>query len=87
MSLPIQRVDDFVEAHKITDQGQVLAIACLVRECECAGNDAADFGDVPLDSGALVKIRVEGIPRAAAMLMSEPSSRNSSGSERFAPDR
>src|SRR5438309_6764385 len=46
MSLPIQRVEDLVEAHEITDQGQVLAIACLVRMGECAGNEAADFGDV-----------------------------------------
>src|SRR5258706_4692589 len=46
MSLPIQRVDDFVEAHEITDQGQVLATACLNRVCEGTGYDAADFGDV-----------------------------------------
>jgi len=30
MSLPIQRVDDFVEAHEITDEGQILAIPCLI---------------------------------------------------------
>src|SRR4030095_7561198 len=46
MSLPIERVDDFVEAHEITDEGQVFAIAGLIGMCECAGNDAADFGDV-----------------------------------------
>src|SRR6266536_5578067 len=46
VSLPIQRVDDFVEAHEITDQGQVFTIACLIRVCECAGDDAADFRDV-----------------------------------------
>ena len=31
MSLSIERVDDFVEAHKVTDQGQILAIACRFR--------------------------------------------------------
>ena len=46
MSLSIERVDDFVEAHKITDQGQILAIACLIRVCECAGHDVAKLGDV-----------------------------------------
>src|SRR6202163_4627679 len=46
MSLPIQRVDDFVEAHEITYEGQVLAIACVVRACECTGKDVAKFADV-----------------------------------------
>ena len=46
MSLSIQRVDDFVEAHEITDEWQILAIACLIRVCECAGNDVAKFANV-----------------------------------------
>src|SRR5207244_12853300 len=46
MSLPIQRVDDFVEAHEITGEGQILAIACLVQVCERSGNDATEFADV-----------------------------------------
>src|SRR5258707_3520635 len=46
MSLSIQRVDDFVEAHKITNQGQILAIACLIRAWECAGDNVAKFSDV-----------------------------------------
>ena len=46
MSLPVQRVDDFLEAHEITDEGQVLAIADLVRMCECAGHDGTEFADV-----------------------------------------
>src|SRR6266481_5580642 len=46
MSLTIQRVDNFVEAHKIADEGQMLAIACLIRVCECAGNDVAKFPNV-----------------------------------------
>src|SRR6266478_2064610 len=39
-------VDDFVEAHEITDEWQILTIACLIRVSECAGNDVAEFGDV-----------------------------------------
>src|SRR5260370_3889071 len=46
MSLSIQRVDDFVEAHKITNEGQILAIACLIRAWECAGDNVAKFSDV-----------------------------------------
>ena len=46
MSLPIQCVDDFVEAHKITDKGQILAIPCLIRLCEGAGHDVSQFGDI-----------------------------------------
>ena len=46
MPLSIQRVDDFVEAHEITNEWQILAIACLVRMCVCAGHDVAEFGDV-----------------------------------------
>src|SRR5258708_3459576 len=46
MALPIQRVDDFVEAHKITDEGQILAVPGLIRVCEGTGHDVADFSDV-----------------------------------------
>jgi hypothetical protein len=52
MSLPVQRVDDFLEAHEITDERQVLAIAGLVRVCECAGNDGTEFADVAHVNGA-----------------------------------
>src|SRR5437762_10757540 len=46
MSLSIQRLDDFVEAHKIADEWQILAIACLIGVCECSGNDVAKFANV-----------------------------------------
>src|SRR5579862_6579401 len=46
MSLPVQRVEDFIEAHEITDQRQVLAIARLVWMGECAGYDGTKFADV-----------------------------------------
>src|SRR2546423_13653054 len=46
MSLSIQRLDDFVEAHEIADEWQILAIACLIRVCECSGNDVAKFANV-----------------------------------------
>src|SRR6266403_3735700 len=46
MSLPVQRADDFVEAHEIADEGQILAIARLVRVRECSGHDVAEFANV-----------------------------------------
>jgi hypothetical protein len=33
----------------ITDEGQMLAIACLIRVCECSGNDVAKLANVEAD--------------------------------------
>ena len=38
MTLSIERVDDVLEAHEITDEWQILAVARLVRVCECSGH-------------------------------------------------
>src|SRR5712672_1570127 len=46
MSLSIHRLNDFVEAHEITDEWQILAIACLIWVCECSSNDVAKFANV-----------------------------------------
>src|SRR6266403_5629333 len=46
MSLSIQRLDDFVEAQEITDEWQILGIACLIWVCECSSNDVAKFANV-----------------------------------------
>ena len=46
MTLSIQRVDDFFEAQKITDEGQILAIACFIRVHECSGDEVAKFANV-----------------------------------------
>src|SRR6266513_3361790 len=46
MSISIQRLDNFVEAHEITDEWQILAIACLIWVCECSSNDVAKFANV-----------------------------------------
>src|SRR6266581_3674492 len=60
MSLSIQRLDNFVEAHEIADEWQILAIACLIWVCECSSNDVAKFGDV-----AHVKATHIGIKRSS----------------------
>src|SRR6266496_6062584 len=46
MSLSIQRLDDFVEAHEIADEWQILAIACLIRVRECSSDDVSKFANV-----------------------------------------
>src|SRR5437660_8631361 len=46
MSLSIEGLNDFIEAHEITDEWQILTIACLIRVCECAGHDVPEFVDV-----------------------------------------
>src|SRR5258705_2679241 len=46
MPLLIYRVNDFIEAHEISDKWQVLAIACLIRVSKCAGHDIPEFVDV-----------------------------------------
>ncbi len=44
--LSIQGADDFIEAHEISDQWQVLAVASLIRERERSGDDVAEFANV-----------------------------------------
>src|SRR5712691_6204557 len=46
MPLSIQGLNDFIKAHEITDEWQILTIACLIRVCECAGHDVPEFVDV-----------------------------------------
>src|SRR5258706_1277768 len=46
MPLSIQGLNDFIEAHEITDEWQILTIACLIRVCECAGHDVPEFVNV-----------------------------------------
>src|SRR6266446_494799 len=57
MSLSIQRVDDFVEAHEITGEWQILAIACLIRVCKCSGNDVAKFANVAHVNATHIRIK------------------------------
>src|SRR6266704_447385 len=46
VTLSIKHVDDLIEAHEITDEWQILAIAYLIRVSECAGHDVAQFANV-----------------------------------------
>src|SRR6266404_9850081 len=46
MPLSIQGLNDFIKVQEITDEWQILTIACLIRVCECAGHDVPEFVDV-----------------------------------------
>src|SRR5258706_9141566 len=46
MPFSIKGLNDLIKAHEISDEWQILAIACLIRVCECAGHEVAEFGDV-----------------------------------------
>src|SRR5438128_8563756 len=46
MTLSIQRVHDFIEAHEIADQGQILAMTGLIGVRECSGHDVPKFRDI-----------------------------------------
>src|SRR6266403_5878350 len=46
MPLSIYGLNDFIEAHEIADEWQILTIACLIRVCECASHDVPEFVDV-----------------------------------------
>jgi len=42
----MERVNNFIEAHEITNEWQILAITRLIRVCECSRNDLAKFANV-----------------------------------------
>src|SRR5882724_5852813 len=46
MPLSIYGLNDFIEAHEIADEWQILTIACLIRMCEGAGRNVPEFVDV-----------------------------------------
>src|SRR5882762_5736474 len=46
VTLSIKHVDDLIKAHELTDERQILTMTCLIRVCEGAGHDMAEFVDV-----------------------------------------
>src|SRR5258706_7114396 len=46
VTLSIKHVDDLIEAHEITDEGQILAMAGLIRVHEGACDDGAQLANV-----------------------------------------
>src|SRR6185436_18042681 len=45
-TLAIKHVDDLIKAHEITDEGQILAMAGLIRVREGSSDDGAEFINV-----------------------------------------
>ena len=48
VTLSIEHVDDLIEAHEITDEGQILARAGLIRVREGSSDDGAEFANVTM---------------------------------------
>src|SRR5882724_5294231 len=46
VTLSIKHVDDLIEAHEITDEGQILAMSGLIRVPEGSSDDVAEFANV-----------------------------------------
>src|SRR5437667_11555566 len=46
VALSIKHVDDLIEAHEITDEGQILAMADLIRVREGSSEAGAEFANV-----------------------------------------
>src|SRR6266513_3516402 len=46
VTLSIKHGDDLIEAHEITDEGQILAMAGLIRVHEGSSDDGAEFTNV-----------------------------------------
>src|SRR2546427_12040739 len=46
VTLSIKHVDDLIEAHEITEEGQILAMAGLIRVREGSSDDGAEFANV-----------------------------------------
>src|SRR5213596_3324548 len=46
VTLSIKHVDDLIEAHEITNEGQILAMAGLIRVREGSSDDGAEFANV-----------------------------------------
>jgi hypothetical protein len=77
--LPIQRVDDFVEAREITDQGKIFAMSRLIRAFECSGNDVAKFVDVAQVNAASSGINGKPSPRIRLSVFAEQERPQGSG--------
>jgi len=46
VTLLIKHGDDLIEAHEITDERQILAIAYLIRMCEGSSDDCTELANV-----------------------------------------
>src|SRR5437016_166938 len=66
VTLSIKHVDDLIEAH---DEGQILAMAYLIRVSECAGHDVAEFANVAHVNATHTRIEREGPAHGSVCLL------------------
>src|SRR4030088_1852936 len=59
VTLSIKHVDDLIEAHEITDKGQILAMAGLIRVREGSSDDGAEFANVTHVNATHTRIKRE----------------------------
>src|SRR6266404_6745170 len=59
VTLSIKHVDDLIEAHEITDEGQILAMAGLIRVREGSSDDGAEFANVTHVNATHIRIERE----------------------------
>src|SRR5258706_4597236 len=57
--LSIKHVDDLIEAHEITDEVQILAMAGLIRVREGSGDDCSEFANVTHVNATHIRIERE----------------------------
>src|SRR6266850_2700991 len=69
MPLSIEGLNDFIKAHEITDEWQILTIACFIWMCECAGDDVTEFVDVAHVNDPQCRIKRQSPARGAVCLL------------------
>src|SRR6266516_3853842 len=72
VTLSIEHVDDLIEAHKITDEGQILAMAGLIRMREGSSDDGAEFANVTHVNATHTRIEREPSPGIRPPAVAEP---------------
>src|SRR3989449_8682895 len=70
VTLSIKHVDDLIEVHKITDEGQILAMADLIRMREGSSDDGAEFTNVAHVNATHTRIERERPAHGSVWLLS-----------------
>src|SRR6266446_7277177 len=69
VTLSIKHVDDLIEAHEITDEGQILAMAGLIRVRESSSDDGAEFANVTYVNATHTRIERESPAHGSVWLL------------------
>src|SRR2546427_5412800 len=69
VTLSIKHVDDLIEAHEITEEGQILAMAGLIRVREGSSDNGAEFANVAHVNATHARIEREGPAHGSVCLL------------------